>query len=188
MTFRSRIFESWGQNVLGHPVGEEGVLGIGAQVLKGKHRNRLAVGGGSARPEALVAPRPQQEHGEHRDERNESRSRPQERRSPGHSRQGEPRLARRSGKVECQVMGGVEALLGLLLETVADDALERGRDVPLRGQVSEGSSLRIADIVSAAESRRKARLPESISKRIAPKEKMSDLTSVGLPRTCSGAM
>ena len=53
---------------------------------------------------------------------------------------------------------------------------------------SGGSSLRIADIVSAAESPWKARLPESISYRIAPKAKMSERWSDGLPRTCSGDM
>ena len=53
---------------------------------------------------------------------------------------------------------------------------------------SGGSSRRIADIVSAAESRWNARLPESISYRIAPKEKMSERGSADFPFTCSGDM
>ena len=53
---------------------------------------------------------------------------------------------------------------------------------------SGGSSRRIADIVSAAESRWNARAPDSISYRIAPNEKMSERWSAGLPFTCSGDM
>src|SRR6266545_6547429 len=53
---------------------------------------------------------------------------------------------------------------------------------------SGGSSRRIADIVSAVESAWKARRPESISYRIAPKEKMSERASADLPLTCSGDM
>jgi hypothetical protein len=53
---------------------------------------------------------------------------------------------------------------------------------------SGGSSRRIADIVSAADSRWNARPPDSISYKIAPKEKMSDRPSAGLPFTCSGDM
>ena len=53
---------------------------------------------------------------------------------------------------------------------------------------SGGSSRRIADIVSAAESRWNARWPESISYRIAPKEKRSERWSADLPFTCSGDM
>ena len=53
---------------------------------------------------------------------------------------------------------------------------------------SGGSSLRIDAIVSPAESAWNARLPDSISYRIAPAEKMSDLESAGLPLICSGDM
>ena len=53
---------------------------------------------------------------------------------------------------------------------------------------SGGSSFRIAPRVSIDELRLKARVPLSISYRIAPKEKMSVRLSTCSPRTCSGDM
>ena len=64
---------------------------------------------------------------------------------------------------EGDVVRGVEALLGILLEAVADDALEAGGDVLVRHREVGRVFRRIADIVSAAESPWNARLPESIS-------------------------
>jgi hypothetical protein len=51
-----------------------------------------------------------------------------------------------------------------------------------------GSCLRIACSVSTWESPLKACFPVRISKRTAPREKMSERASAGSPRTCSGDM
>ena len=73
---------------------------------------------------------------------------------------GEPRQRL---ELECEVVRRLEPLLRVLLDAVTDDALERRRELWLVTERSGGSSLRIADIVSAAESPRNARRPESIS-------------------------
>ena len=63
------------------------------------------------------------------------------------------------------------------------NAAGRPAALPLRG-----SSLRMALMVSTAESRWKGRRPVSISARMAPAEKRSDRWSALFPRTCSGDM
>ena len=91
---------------------------------------------------------------------------------------------------ERQVAGGLEPRVGFSFsDAPPHDPLdggghERGGALDRRAR----SSCRMALSVSTWDWRSNARLPVSISNRIAPSAKMSARSSAGRPRACSGAM
>ncbi len=95
-------------------------------------------------------------------------------RQPGSFRRPERRVVRaqtRRGlgvaqdrpQVEGEVSGGLQPLLGILLEAAPEEAAQSGGDLFPDSETSGGSSFRIAVRVSGAVGREKARRPVSIS-------------------------
>jgi len=66
-------------------------------------------------------------------------------------------------QIEGNVAGGMKTLLGIFLQAVLHDALQRGRNIAIGFAQIRRIFFRMALIVSAAVSRWKARLPEIIS-------------------------
>ena len=108
---------------------------------------------------------------------------------PGHAgARTAPRVERRLER-EGEIASRLKPLVRTFLEAAVENSSSRAGGTPGTVETGgDGSSRRIAVIVSAAVPRSNARRPVSISCRMQPSAKTSERCSLRSPRTCSGAM